>query len=236
MFPVDKKEYTTHKKTKNSAMTPRRSTSPRRNSGRMTSLGEMISAAVDAVLLVFRCRREAKTPGDERRRQARQVERDAGDAADPRRSRDVRRLVDQPPYELGAPSLFFELARRFGDEEPLTSQAGIRLQMARGCPPLIDEAWEEATSGANESESRPRPPTEGEENHASSGGELLQPFAAAECHEVVACTKSYAKQLDWERESCQSIDFAKHDEGEDGVNLAEQATSSLSWAIRMINL
>jgi hypothetical protein len=39
---------------------------------------------------------------------------------------------------------------------------------------------------------------------------------------VVACTKSYAKQLDWERESCESIDFAKHDEGEDGVNLAEQ--------------
>ena len=230
----------------------------------MTSLGEMISAAVDAVLLVFHCRREAKTPGDECRRQARQVERDAGDAADPRRSRDVRRLVDQPPYELRAPSLFFELARRFGDEEPLTSQAGISesvetgfglestddlevLLMARlsllkslptlpRCPPLIDEAWEEATSGANESESRPRPPTEGEENHASSGGELLQPFAAAECHEVVACTKSYAKQLDWERESCQSIDFAKHDEGEDGVNLAEQATSSLSWAIQMINL
>ena len=151
-------------------MTPRRSTSPRRNSGRMTSLGEMISAAVDAVLLVFRCRREAKTPGDERRRQARQVERDAGDAADPRRSRDVRHLVDQPPYKLGEPSLFFELARRFGDEEPLTSQAGIRLLMARRCPPLIDEAWEEATSGAHESESRPRPPTEGEENHASSGG------------------------------------------------------------------
>jgi hypothetical protein len=39
---------------------------------------------------------------------------------------------------------------------------------------------------------------------------------------VVACTKSYAKQLDWERESCESIDFAKHDEGDDGVNLAEQ--------------
>jgi hypothetical protein len=32
----------------------------------MTSLGEMMSAAVDAVLLVFCCRREAKTPGDAR--------------------------------------------------------------------------------------------------------------------------------------------------------------------------
>jgi hypothetical protein len=39
---------------------------------------------------------------------------------------------------------------------------------------------------------------------------------------VVDCTKSYAKQLDRERESCESIDFTKHNEGEDGVNFAEQ--------------
>ncbi len=199
-----------------------------------------------------------------------QVERDAGDATDARRSRDVRRPVDPPPDDVGAPSLFFERPRRFGDEE---LKAGIgcglescglestddlevllkRLQSLRrgsenpdpytpnqlnrtslgvihqqpaladglALPSLIDEAWEEATSGATESESRPRPPTEGEENHASSGGELLQP-SAAEYHEVVDCTKSYAKQLDRERESCESIDFTKHNEGEDGVNFAEQ--------------
>ena len=236
-----------------------------RDRGRTTSLRGMISAAVGraaaAALLVFRCRREAKTPGDARRRHARQVERDAGDVTDPRRSRDVRSPVDPPPDDVGAPSLFFERARRFGDEEPLDAQAGIskseesllRLQNLRrgsenldthtpkqlnrtslgvihqqsaladglALPPLIDEAWEEAPSGATDLESRPRPLTKGEENHASYGVELLQP-SAAEYHDVVACTKSYAKQLDRERESCESIDFAKHNEGEDSVNFAEQ--------------
>ena len=305
-------------------MTP--SSTSSRDRGRTNSLRGMISAAVGraaaavaAALLVFCCRREAKTPGDASRRHARQVERDAGDATDPRRSHDVRSPVDPPPDDAGAPSLFFKRARRFGDEEPLTPQAGIskseeigyglestndlevllelelRLKNLAGIskseeigcglesiddfevrcglestddleellkstfknlrrgsknpdthtpeqlnrtslgvirqqsaladglalPPLNDEAWEEATSGANDFKSRPRPPTEGEENHASSGEELLHP-SAAEYHEVVACTKSYAKQLGRERESCESIDFAKRNEGEDGVDFAEQ--------------